>query len=845
MQNINIKYNVDKSQVDASNQSVEKAKNLTDQLTSSTQKLGQQGSKTSSQYSNSIEGMRIKVAQLKAQIELANQSDTKRLATLKTQYAAAQRQLESYTSALKVNEKVSQQVAAATQGSTNSFLGLGNFIKAGLIVAAAKQLGEAAIEATKLAGNVEGVQKGFERAFPNATKILNDLRTATKSTVTDFELMQRTLQATNLGVDVEKLPILFEFAAARAQQTGESVDYLVDSIVRGIGRKSILVLDNLGLSATRLKEQFNGASIASKSVAEVTAGVAAIAKVELDKMGGYVDNGATKVARLSAAWENLRIAFSKRIEGSVIVNFFTQLTDDVKALITSQKDLADQEAKNRAAREVDAFVTSKAYESTKDNIENRIYLLSLEITRQINLINARKSAIKSLEEQKKAQDDSNMSGGIAIERLNKIISQQELGKKTAEESIEILRKYVIQLRELENKKPIDTLDELEKKVKELNDELKNTDEISTRGGVDRARVIKKEIKTTEDKIESIKLQIYWEEELQRRRSTIDKNATKDIEEIIKKQDELREKEKAKNNSATTKLGGGGGIMKDLNDLHSQISTEGLDIVEITPVVKNDAWDKLAAAFKDNAKMIADRSIDILVNGFDQLITQDAQQYSIRITQAERFYDHQIKLAGDNDRAKAVIEEKRTKQVDKLRREQFVKEKNARRSVAIINAAGAAARAFVDYEYPLSLIIAALAAGEAAIQVGIINKEQPAFKEGVIDFKGKGTKTSDSNLVRISNHESVMTGDETQSSNRTLKMIRAKKLNDKVLDKIIQRANSVNPSIGFDDRRLLAATNKVAKAAAGNDLVRKGSHIYEAKKEGENLTKYIRSKTLNG
>ncbi len=33
--------------------------------------------------------------------------------------------------------------------------------------------------------------------------------------------------------------------------------------------------------------------------------------------------------------------------------------------------------------------------------------------------------------------------------------------------------------------------------------------------------------------------------------------------------------------------------------------------------------------------------------------------------------------------------------------------------------------------------------------------QPGFKDGVIDFQGKGTRTSDSNSVRISHGESVI------------------------------------------------------------------------------------------
>src|SRR5690606_6561508 len=70
-----------------------------------------------------------------------------------------------------------------------------------------------------------------------------------------------------------------------------------------------------GLSASRLKEQFDGASIASRSVAEVTEGVAAIAEVELQKMGGYIETSKTQVDQLSASWTNLKAEISETITG--------------------------------------------------------------------------------------------------------------------------------------------------------------------------------------------------------------------------------------------------------------------------------------------------------------------------------------------------------------------------------------------------------------------------------------------------------------------------------------------------------------------------------------------------
>lgn len=52
----------------------------------------------------------------------------------------------------------------------------------------------------------------------------------------------------------------------------------------------------------------------------------------------------------------------------------------------------------------------------------------------------------------------------------------------------------------------------------------------------------------------------------------------------------------------------------------------------------------------------------------------------------------------------------------------------------------------------------------------ISSEAGAFKDGIIDFKGDGTETSDSNRVLISNRESVITAKGTKKAPKTLDMI---------------------------------------------------------------------------
>jgi hypothetical protein len=177
-----------------------------------------------------------------------------------------------------------------------------------------KEIAAFGLEVGKLAGQAEGVSTAFER-LPNSIKLMNDLKQATGGTVSELELMKRSVQASNFDISLEALPKLLEFATLRAQQTGQSVDYLVDSIVTGIGRKSKLILDNLGISATQLKDKLKGVGEETATVADYAKAVGEIAAESLNNMAGFAENSSTKVQRLSALWDNLRVSI-----GNVVNN---------------------------------------------------------------------------------------------------------------------------------------------------------------------------------------------------------------------------------------------------------------------------------------------------------------------------------------------------------------------------------------------------------------------------------------------------------------------------------------------------------------------------------------------
>ena len=160
-----------------------------------------------------------------------------------------------------------------------------------------------------LSGVAEGVKAAFDRIADATT--LRGLQEATKGTVSQLELMKRTVTANNLGIPIENLASLFEFATKRAQETGQSVDYLVDSIVLGIGRKSPLILDNLGISAIQLRAKLKGVGTETASVAQIAAAVGEIASDSMRESGGVIDTNAIKLQSLGAKWDDIKLKISQ------------------------------------------------------------------------------------------------------------------------------------------------------------------------------------------------------------------------------------------------------------------------------------------------------------------------------------------------------------------------------------------------------------------------------------------------------------------------------------------------------------------------------------------------------
>lgn len=258
-----------------------------------------------------------------------------------------------------------------SKGKTNSFTGtIGkSFMKMGGIITAAfsvKAIVGFLNESAKLAGVAQGVKVAFDRI--NNPRLLDDLRQATKGTVDDLKLMQTAVQAKNFKIPLENLGTYLKFAAQRAKETGESVDYLVNSIVMGIGRKSPLILDNLGIGAVEVREEF-------KKTGDMAKAVANIIDREMDDSGDSVVTLADRAQQTEAAWKNMMVEIGQVTNQRNIIGWFYDLKTAIAELLPI---MLQYNVGIRGAQDVKEFKTNVIDEISQSAVDAEDKLLRLE-----------------------------------------------------------------------------------------------------------------------------------------------------------------------------------------------------------------------------------------------------------------------------------------------------------------------------------------------------------------------------------------------------------------------------------------------------------------------------------
>jgi len=317
-------------------------------------------------------------------------------------------------------DTANKQIASFQKQVQQQFKMIGAAVAAAFSIRAISDfLGEAA----KMASEVKGVENAFKR-ITNSEKVLNDLKTATRGTVTELELMKQAIKAENFKIPMDTLAAGLEFATKRAAETGESVDYLVNSFVTGLGRKSILILDNLGISASALNAEVEKTGDFMKAVENIT-------RQELTKMGDVILTDAQKMAQLQA-----NITDAKTELGNIVLkgimpfidagnNLFENLNKQSSSLLKEKESLnilvgaitsatTSEEARSGLIDELNAKYPSflgnlDTEKVTNEQLTSRLKEVNAEYEKRIELAvlqedlqDAEESLIKNLHKQRKA-----------------------------------------------------------------------------------------------------------------------------------------------------------------------------------------------------------------------------------------------------------------------------------------------------------------------------------------------------------------------------------------------------------------------------------------------------------
>lgn len=280
-------------------------------------------------YTSDISGLTRDQRKLETQVKKSQKNADKLGKDLESNYKKGSKGAKAFG---KETIKAKQKVSVLDKSIKKMGVAVGAAFAIGAIVSFAK-------EAIKLGAELQGVRAGFEK-LANSEKLLNQLKIATRGTVTELELMKQAVRAKNFEVPLEKLAQFFKFATQRALETGESVDFLVNSIIVGIGRKSALVLDNLGISAIRIQEE-------TKKMGDFGAAAAKIIAEELEKTGEVADTNAVKIGRLSTKWEEFKTNLGDSdIVGNVAQSLVTILTvyeTLLDRIVSAQNEMLNKE----------------------------------------------------------------------------------------------------------------------------------------------------------------------------------------------------------------------------------------------------------------------------------------------------------------------------------------------------------------------------------------------------------------------------------------------------------------------------------------------------------------------
>lgn len=204
----------------------------------------------------------------------------------------------------------------------------------------------------------------------------------------------------------------------------------------------------------------------------------------------------------------------------------------------------------------------------------------------------------------------------------------------------------------------------------------------------------------------------------------------------------------------------------------QQSTEDVTAKELKEIEKRSQAQALAA---DTVNQASDLLTDALQEKQQQRTDAEIQrvqeQTAIELALLQSKYDNGLISEEIFNRKKEALLKKQKEKEAAIKTKDAQNDKKIALFRILVDTATAIVKAVASFPATAGQPFASIAAGIGALQFGLVAAQPiPKFKRGVVGFRGRGTDTSDSNLVAISNNESVINAASTRKYKKELEAI---------------------------------------------------------------------------
>lgn len=236
-----------------------------------------------------------------------------------------------------------------------------------------QQISQAIADTSQAGANFDRLSSSFSKLASqygtSGTAIISAVESVTQGTLSQSVIMQQANNAMLLGVadTADEFETLAKIAVDRGRAMGISMEYAFESIVKGVGRLSPLILDNLGivLDADKTYADFAktiGKTADSLSDAEKRQALLARLKEEVSSFDS------SQVLDAAASWERLSASVSNAIAtAGEWINSNTMLVSNLNKLA----DVLDRIAGENST---DPSIQLKGLASTKKQLEEVLAL---------------------------------------------------------------------------------------------------------------------------------------------------------------------------------------------------------------------------------------------------------------------------------------------------------------------------------------------------------------------------------------------------------------------------------------------------------------------------------------